>query len=242
MQQVAYCDESGKHLEAKIFIMSGLVAPSTKWDRFSESWLSVLNKKGMKCFHATDCENGYGEFQNMSLAEREAIQECLINVIRRSGIHAISTAIKRVDYAGVAHRLRTDKKYQSIYFLGFEAAVVHMLDRAGTSEVAFVFDRQKEYQGRAKELFDLMCRHPTYRSASRLGSLVFEPKEKAIPLQASDLFAYESYRFAIDPPTRKPRWQIRLLREMKPRPGIGYLTRPFLEKLASRMERERESS
>src|SRR5713226_2570375 len=185
MQQQAYCDESGKHNQASSFIMSGLVATKTIWDDLSGEWAAAISKYGVRCFHATDCEAGQGDFKGMSVEEREAIQEKLIRVMLRFKIPAVTSAIRRVDYEPVKHRLRTVKKYKSIYFLGFEAAVLEMLHAAKNSEVAFIFDRQKEFQGRAKELYDLLAQHPTFPHAARLGPLTFESKEKAIPLQAS---------------------------------------------------------
>jgi len=236
MQQAAYCDESGKHDQAECFVMSGMVTHD--WDRLSDEWSSALKDMGIQCFHAADCEKQHGEFEGLSLERCEAIQDRLIRVMIRSKIPAVTTFIRRDGYEAVKHRLRTVAKYKSIYFLGFEAAIVNMLHLAKNSEVAFIFDRQREYQGRAKELYDLLTQHPTFPHASRLGALTFEAKDRAIPLQAVDLFAYESYRRITDL-NSKPRWQMRLLNQMKPRPRLSHINKSILERLADSMEKYR---
>jgi hypothetical protein len=87
--------------------------------------------------------------------------------------------------------------------------------------IAFVFDEQKEFKGRAQRLYNSLRYSQgngiTYRH--RLGSLTFDSRFCQLQLQAADVWAYESRKYVTDVLINKrrdgQRWQYELLRDTK---------------------------
>jgi hypothetical protein len=68
-------------------------------------------------------------------------------------------------------------------------------ERAPRNEpIAFVFDQQKELQGRAKQLYDSLKYSKSGKISyrHRLGSLSFDSRFCQVQLQAADVWAYEA--------------------------------------------------
>src|SRR5271157_534723 len=114
------------------------------------------------------------------------------------------------------------------------------MDQDPKDKIAFFFDRQREFQGRAKELYDALLKSPDFPCHNRLGPLTFDSKENSIPLQAIDLFAYEAYRYFTEEGSGlRTRWQLRHL-DKAPRPRYWNLDDPILHELAKCMEHKRQ--
>jgi hypothetical protein len=218
----AFCDESGKHEQAEAFVVSGYVGRENKWKTLERRWKRALHKEGLREFHMTDCEGGHGEFAGMLRAERDALQRRFIEIILDADIYGVSGGIDMASYNELSHRLKNIRKHvkytKSPYFLGFEHFVMEVAYRvtwhSDIERIAFVFDRQKEFQGRAKELYDEVVQLKdavTYNH--RLGPLAFDSKTVQVPLQAADVIAYEMYRYRTNHLLHEEpiRWQFELL-------------------------------
>ena len=59
---------------------------------------------------------------------------------------------------------------------------------APQEQVAFFFDRQKQFKAKALQTYDLT--RALKDSKNRMGSIAFENKKSYIPLQAADLLAF----------------------------------------------------
>ena len=64
--------------------------------------------------------------------------------------------------------------------------------------IAFVFDQQKQYEGRAKDLYGRLSMPGNWPLAHRLGSITFESRLTAAELQAADAWAYESRKYVTE--------------------------------------------
>jgi hypothetical protein len=95
--------------------------------------------------------------------------------------------------------------------------LANTLDRTpgvpGSEPISFEFDQQKEYEGIAKTLYDLMQQDTALPFRHRLGSLQFASRLQHVQLQAADVIAYESMRYVREVEIRggPPRWQADLL-------------------------------
>ena len=57
-----YMDESGTHDNSPIVTVSAYAARPKQWATFTKEWNA--KKKPIKVFHATECQNLYGEFKD----------------------------------------------------------------------------------------------------------------------------------------------------------------------------------
>jgi hypothetical protein len=98
------------------------------------------------------------------------------------------------DYRALLPRLKqirkTPKYTASPYFIAFESMLGEISDAAEyypvNEKIDFVFDRQKEFQGRAKELYDMALQtydNKTLGYYPRLGSLKFSSDSTTLRLR-----------------------------------------------------------
>lgn len=229
MMIVAYGDESeDKHS----FGVSALLGELPEWVELERLWRAQLEKEQLPEFHAADCENAAvgSPFEFLFREIRDRLQRefyGLINKVRLSGFCTVvwQSAYKARWSEFQGFRSGSEGDFTHPYFLAFQHCVESMslaMNKGGfpaSEPIAFVFDQQKELEGRAKVLYDSLKYSPgskiTY--ARRLGSLSFDSRFCQIQLQAADSWAYESRKWASDVLIRKipdgERWQFKLLNE-----------------------------
>ena len=97
------------------------------------------------------------------------------------------------------------KKYEKPYFLSFNHVIFVagqlLLDLDKRERLAAIFDESKEYQGRAKELWDDLKRQPVTKLvpvAPRMGTLTHADSKQYAGLQAADILAHEARRYFME--------------------------------------------
>lgn len=219
----AFLDESGKHGQSTLLTLAGFRASEQTWTRFRKAWKAALAEHGLECFHAADCESGYGEFKGFGREARDAIQRQLITVINKFNLVAYSLSISRQIHARAVELAPSQKYRSSPYYFLFHGAFSSLADHPHglmkRNRVAFFFDRQKEYSGLCREMY-AFAQNTNWSFADRLGPLVFADKRspEGIPIQAADFLAYESYKaFSQTLLKRHVRWQMKLFIEQRER-------------------------
>lgn len=240
MVHTAYCDESEDSKPGgRFYVVSGYLGEAKNWTILSQAWSNALDDEGLPEFHMADCVAGKGLFVDRSLVQRSAIQRRFIALLAGSPIWGHSAAIQKRHYSEMAERFKNARgKYAKPYFLAFQHLVESMtieLDEVrhiGADEkLAFFFDRQDEYKGRAKEIFESLAADDRYRSNKRIGTLTFASRLDVIPLQCADILAYENMRYLRDYRhglAAEPRWQWELLK-ISGRVQGRIMTRPELQ-------------
>jgi hypothetical protein len=216
----SYFDESGKHKEASVVTMCGLVASSKEWQRLQIRWLRELRSAGLsKPFHMADCVGGHDEYEGWNIDKRERLQSRLIDTLVSIDFRAFGASVIRKHYDPLANRLR-NRKIRDPWFLAFESAIQEMMHRtkeAGkTDRINFVFDRQDEFRGRAHGLYGMILENGTELGYfNRMGTLAFSPKDNVCALQAADLVVYEANKNVVECRLggRPERWQMARLRK-----------------------------
>jgi len=244
----AYCDESeDKHppLTAQAFAVSGIFGHSVNVFDLERHWRAMLTKHRLSDFHMVDCENAtHGTpYEWMSRDQRDCLQRDFIGVIvNKAEVWHYATAIELEPYRARWELLERNRQYfVKPYYLAFQHQVemiAKTLDAGGFPAgdcVAFTFDQQKEYEGKAKELYDWLLHgeHDQITYYERLGSLGFESRLKFIALQAADTFAYESRKYVREVELMKlpPRWQWQMFADSK-RTQVKGITGPALDEVA----------
>jgi hypothetical protein len=196
---VAYFDESGIHSGGPVTLVCGLVNTLIRWSRIERPWKDNLAVTGVPYFHAADCENGWGEFENIRRPFREALVTGLSNAVCDSGPELIAMCVIRDAWDRDASPEIRDR-FKDPYYFCFEGVLQKISTwsdaRAGGEPVAVVMAEQSEYQDHAAQVYRLYSNLQT-EGLNRLGSFSLSSAHELVQLQAADLVSYETYRYQV---------------------------------------------
>jgi hypothetical protein len=227
MMLAAYNDESE---DSRSFAVSGLLGTLPNWVELGRLWECKLAEHKLPEFHAAKCEERRKPFEGYEREVRDMFQREFYGLIGKVELWGFCTAIWQSAYKArwgefESARTGTAGNFTHPYFLAFQHTIEAMclaMDRGGfprAEPIAFVFDQQKELQGRAKTLYDSIKYHhgSNIIYSHRLGSISFESRFSHLQLQAADVWAYESRKYVseilIDKRLAGERWQFKLLGE-----------------------------
>jgi len=134
-----------------------------------------------------------------------------------------------------------------MFFVNFMKYLTEDIDRrfprkSGREEgVDFVFDRQQQFAPLALRNYELIKK--IIDPKNRFGALVYDSKERHIPLQAADLLAFYARRILTHQNEGKP-WQDPLERMLEERHNLmlSYFTREHMEIFAKKIVARREAT
>src|SRR5260221_10138362 len=204
---LAYFDDSGTHANSAVTLIAGLVASAVTWARIEGAWKQHLSVTGVSHFHAVDCENGSRKFSSVSRPLRDSLSYGLSEAIcsHQRAMVLLGSAVKTDDWEVAAPKEITNRFVDPYYFC-FEACLQQISNwsvrHADGEIVTIVFAQRGQYDSRLIELHELYSKSSALPN-NRLGSLSFSSPKDSIPLQAADLIAYETYRYAATPVTTR---------------------------------------
>jgi hypothetical protein len=195
-----YFDES--YRDRRVYAIGGYVGRDKEWDLVSKEWRNRRLEDGIQCFHATDCEAGRGEFEHLSKEQRTKLKADLIEIVHKhENLGGFGAAVIIEDFEKV--RDRSDRARQVLgpdpYFLCLQMLLSDIcaeLEKHKANpgiRVAYVFEEQEEFSGKAKTLYDKFKRFNVAHT-SRMGSLTYASKGQRIPLEIADNLAYETMK------------------------------------------------
>jgi hypothetical protein len=192
----AYLDESKSD---PIFVLAGLVSTAHNWNRFSREWGKVLKEYQIPYLHMNEFAFCRGPFHGWSESRRKALLQRFLFLIKSGErIHSFSCIFNYREYDNIfppKFRLQQDH-----YFFAFQNCIVGMkgfCDRHNLipdrGSIDLVFDNQEQFSPRALKVYAKYKSIDSIPEEARnvIASLSFADDEKVVPLQASDLLAYE---------------------------------------------------
>jgi hypothetical protein len=184
-----YFDESGD-LEAadKIFCVAGYYVEAANAERMDAEWLKVLNEYGLPHFHMVDCAHGNEEFKRIEKEERSELVIKLIKIIKDYTSHGFA-AIASGDHF-VAEKDRPDV-YSECVELCISALQVFLLSNRLEGETVYFFETGHKSRGDAYN-------HVARRIGELSSSIAFGMKDQVRLLQAADLLAWQTAKYAKD--------------------------------------------
>lgn len=208
-----------------------------------EAWKNRRLDDKIQCFHATDCESGYGDFKNLSKEQRAKLKADLIQIIHKhENLGGFGAAIMIEDFVKVRDSSQRAKQVlgPDPYFMCFQVLLMSVCEEfedhdAGPGmKVACIFEEQKEFGGRSKGLLEkFRVINPRY--SARLGTVTYAGKTEFVPLEIADNLAYEVMKEILNKkydPTRPRRIA---MEKMIPRiRKIKLLTKDVLVNLATK--------
>lgn len=212
----AYCDESYRDSPqaTPFYVVAGFCGPLDRWANFERYWKGTMRELRITDIglHASKCANGAKPYHRMSRERRDDIQHRLIVDIAASRLMGFVAAIDMPAFRARQATLQAlygkhDMKYAVPHVYAMQDCVLIMTEVTEfvTDRIAFVFDRNKEFGGRAREWYQRDVKRPLMEYHTRLGSFTDDDRLNAVGLQAADLLAYSAFR-NLSEPTRD-RWQ-----------------------------------
>jgi hypothetical protein len=217
----AYCDESyggdgatpGRH---PYYVVAGYCGPVSSWVAFESYWSDSMRRLKIEGLglHAAKCANGMGPYGGMSEERRNEIQYRMIVDIAASKplmgfVAAIDLAVFEKYQAALAEKFDKDTlKYNVRHVYAMEMCIELMTtitEDVVPDRIAFFFDRNAQFGGRAGEWYQMRVRRPLSSHHNKLGSYTQDDRLKLIGLQAADLLAYSAFRHISEP--NRDRWQ-----------------------------------
>jgi hypothetical protein len=164
------------------------------WSRLEMPWRRRLGS--IKCFHATDCAAHDGEFAAIKKEDCAPLSNDLASIIAAQGddLMAVGHSVYRDDWDyGASSIIKRQFRTQYHFCMSMVLLQINQIsqDFARGDPVAFVFAKQRQYQEYAQTIHEVFQQGNMY---SGIGHLGFGEPKCIVPLQAADLFAYETYR------------------------------------------------
>jgi hypothetical protein len=202
-----YFDDSGTHDTSDVVVWAGLFGNQFQWDYFSQLWAKKLaesspGKAAIKCFHMYDCQNASEEFAGWSRTATDFLVYELTDILLKTGIWGYGSAVSRKDWEelikGDILALNGDAEGQCIRNV-YVRSIQWAEECGGQPHIAYIFDERPH---RAKEnglIFEIFrSLHEDEAIKPQPVSLNFGLSSAVLPLQAADLFAWETYQHAND--------------------------------------------
>jgi hypothetical protein len=193
-----YFDESENFGESPVLVVAGFCGGSQQWEFFAKEWLAVLKSYGLQSpFKMQHFARWKRQFRTFADVKREPLLRDLLDVICKRammgfGCVVVSEAYDRL-IAGEAKN-----KIGSPYALaaaGCFWCVGNWARRYKHPDpIAHFFDGGHRNAGEALAVHTKHLADEQFRKGWKLGPISFDTDDRLIPLQAADLFAYESLR------------------------------------------------
>ena len=204
----AYFDDSGTHKDSSVAVAACLLSDYRRWARVDQEWHDAANdeRDGFDVFHMNYFHSGQKEFWNWDADKKNRVLGNLIEIIGKNVLFATTTAVVKDDYDRlVAGKLREklgDNHYTfavqaCLYDIQRYRVIIHM----GSQEIQYIFDQMTKGKHEIVDVFeDVWVRglgeHFGIEAPS--SGLAFQDKRRFLPLQPTDILAWESYCYIRD--------------------------------------------
>ena len=189
-----YFDESGTDGQLGVTAISGFAAPLNIWSQLEHRWQAALREDGISCFHNVQCRNRSGEYKEWDISRSAKHLEKMAEILTDSRLVAIS-AVHSGDFKSVSKmHPETSIRFPTAYSLCFELAVEALLKacRDRNENIAVVMSDQLQFKSRVVEVYDHFKFNGHWQN---IEGLSFSDPKSLAPLQAADMFAYETRRY-----------------------------------------------
>jgi hypothetical protein len=208
----AYFDASGSERESTIWTVGGWIGTVDDWIAINEEWRAMLDSAPFRpniepqerMFHASDLETCKGIYAGWSEAEKQSFQNQAYGIIEKfPSLTAISSSLIKADWQSLGLELDTVKRqhpnadiHPGNYFVHVVFDVLRNVrkwaDAAGHSgPIQYFFERGDIGMGDVMSALEEIEKNPKRKERYRMDGWSFQSKQ-LLPLQAADIWAYES--------------------------------------------------
>jgi hypothetical protein len=229
-----YIDESGIHEGSPVVTVAAYLARPKQWAAFTSEWLRAI--KPIKVYHAADAASCHGEFEGWTPERVADLAKRALPIIPKYTANAVAAAIQMDDYNAA---LQDKPHLKSLLGTPYGAClqwVLTILLRAkfeyGNREQIAFFHEQNDYKMDAMTVYDYVVERWNVGAVS---SFTFGSKQKYVPLQAADIYAYEANK-RLRNPSAPNRRALDALVPDKSHASLVYFNRENMSELIERLE------
>ena len=188
----AYFDESYSDKAPRVFAVAGYLSAANQWTRFEDDWRYFLDKFEItNPFHTTDFMARRGQFSDWTDEKRSQCVQHYSSVIRWRTQFRLSIGFDRAVYESEMENFDMGP-YGFCVFAWMQEAERHMDRYAIAGPIAYVFESGSGFGGQIHDTLVWVKRRQQLRERYRLGTFSFADKRHVLPLQAADVFAWET--------------------------------------------------
>jgi hypothetical protein len=184
-----YFDESGDFDESPgIFCVSGYYIATEAAKEMDRAWKAVLDEYGIAYFHMVDCAHGNEFYADMSLNDRIELVKKLIALVKKYTLEGFSIVAKSDTYQALQGA--PDVYSDCAHACALAVQNFLHLNRA-EGNIAYFFEQGHKNRTNAYSYVARTIKRPN-------DSLTFASKEGVRLLQAADLLAWQTTKYAKD--------------------------------------------
>lgn len=229
-----YIDESGVHDTSPVVTVAAYLARPKQWEAFTKEWVRAI--KPIKVYRASDAATCHGEFEGWTPSQVAEMAKRVLPIIPKHTASAVAVAIHLGDYAeAVKDKPDVREAIGEPYGACLQWVLTTLLrakaEYGNREQIAF-FHERNDFHADAMRAFDYVVER--WNIGARC-SLTFGSKERYVPLQAADIYAYEANK-RLRNPTAPNRRALDALVPDKSRARLRYLNRENLPEMIARIE------
>jgi hypothetical protein len=187
-----YVDESGSHDGAPILCVAGYVFEKQAAIDFDSAWQGNLKDAGLDYFRMSACAGGGEPFEDKTMPERIAIETQLIGLTKQTTASGFAVTLNEAEYDAIIPK---NDQLGSAYSYCLRMCLVAVRkwgDRSNFhGDIAYFFESGHRSQAEANAIMNRIFKDPEHRARYRYAGHAFVDKNKARPLQAADLLAWQ---------------------------------------------------
>jgi len=210
----SYIDDSGVQ-DKRVCGMGGFVGSTLQMDRLDTKWKAILTKfevPGDKGFHSDPFFHHEGCFKDWNEPKWRSFLNKLLDAIYHSRVICVGCMVDVEYFKALSEDERrwltggykgrqwdSEGSPNNPYFVAFHTAVIGAANHTPSGEkVTFTFDRQEQYESRARMSYNTMLNFTPHNIKDKLADdILFSDRLSAVVLQAADLMAYQAYRHVV---------------------------------------------
>jgi hypothetical protein len=194
-----YIDESGTHEGSKVLILAAYIGFGKTWKRVEQRFKKSDLHAGVP-FHAVDCATGGKDYRGMDADKRNRITKKMVKIVNDHDIFGFACGAWIEDYGFVfprngAHWETWLSKAFGLSFALLMIAICTHMENEYPYEQTFslVMEDSEHWYPLAAKNFLAMKHDQSWSHREKLGAIAALSPQDAIPLNAPDLLAYETY-------------------------------------------------
>jgi len=248
----AYFDASGSEPQSSVWTVGGRIGTVAEWSELNIAWQKMLDEAPFRAdveqhkrvFHAADLEYREATYSGWTEAEKQSFQDEAYSIIEQfPSFTAISSSLIKADWESLGLQLDTVRDgHPGNFFVHVILDALSNIRKWADAEaydgpIQYYFEAGDIGMGNVQDALKRIDSDPKRRQPYRMEGWHFEGKQ-LLPLQAADIWAYESYKQMLNRivagQLRKRRYPFNRLWQERYTPYNTYADRERLEGLIAK--------
>jgi hypothetical protein len=197
---LAYCDESGTHLDSQIAVIGGYVSTVEEWCLFIGQWRRLLERFRIPFLHMNDLNQLSGPYTGWNEEKRTAFLDKAHTIIKKRTKAGFASAVRREDFLREIPQRKRD-------LLGGEygwctQACLATVSKWAESQalhgpISWVFEKGHTRKREVIEVQNMFFELSSDPQFGMIGTTWDFADKDLSPLQAADAITYETYKQAV---------------------------------------------